>query len=223
MTGGFRSHVRSNAVGYLALFVALGGTALAAATIGSPQVINNSLRSADLKDNRAVKGKDVRDATLGGADVDADSLAGADIDEASLEGVDAATLDGLARTDFIARSFTSGPASREAAIVYYAYTMVTPEAGTDYFAGQIKLRTTATPSEFQVCGSTGLSDPVQYVLYIEGVRQAEQTVPGNDCDTAVNFGDTCDFEVVAAAGVRVFGAPLLPAGTSCSLLVLQAT
>jgi len=150
------------------------------------------------------------------------SLTGEDIDEASLQGIDAATLDGLPRLEYVFRSFISGPASRQTAMVFYGYTMVTPEAGTDYIAGQIKLRTTAIAQEFQVCGSTGLSDPVQYVRYIEGAR-TEDTVPGDGCDAAVNFGDTCDFEIVAAQGTRLFGAPTLPAGTSCRLIVLQAS
>jgi hypothetical protein len=227
-----RAHVRGNVVGYVALFVALGGTAFAAATVDSRDVVNNSLRSADLKNQKAVKGKDVRDSTLqgvdvddsslGGADVADNSLGGADVDETTLEGVDAATLDGLSRTEYVFRSFVSGPATREEGLVFYGYTMVTPEAGTDYILGQVKLRTTATPQEFQVCGSTGLSDPVQYVLKIEGVR-TEETVPGDGCDAAVNFGDSCDFELVAAQGTRAFGAPTLPAGTSCRLLALQAS
>ena len=36
----------------VALFVALGGTAYAAATVGSGDVINDSLKSADLKNGR---------------------------------------------------------------------------------------------------------------------------------------------------------------------------
>ena len=50
------SHVRANIVAYLALFFALGGTSFAAAnalvprnSVGSPQVIDNSLRLRDFK------------------------------------------------------------------------------------------------------------------------------------------------------------------------------
>jgi len=39
-------------VAYVALFVALGGSAYAAATIGSAQVVDDSLRSVDLKTTR---------------------------------------------------------------------------------------------------------------------------------------------------------------------------
>jgi hypothetical protein len=62
---------------YLALLLASSTAVYAAATIGSPEVINNSLQSVDLKDGAAV----------GGADVINDSLKGADIQEATLSGV----------------------------------------------------------------------------------------------------------------------------------------
>jgi hypothetical protein len=212
MTGRISEHIRSNMVGYLALFVALGGTAYAAGTVNSGDVVNDSLKSADLKNGRAVKSADVRD----------DGLGGTDIDEASLEGVDAATLDGMSRLEYVFRSgITTAPAGRENALVFYSYDMVTPEAGSDYGIGQVKLRTTAVAQEFQVCGATGLSDPVSYVLYIEGDR-TEDSVAGDGCDAAVNFGDTCDFEV-SASGARAWGSQTLPAGNTCKLLALHSS
>jgi hypothetical protein len=52
-------HARANAVAYLALFVALGGTsAYAANTIGSADVIDESLQSVDIK-NGQVKAADI--------------------------------------------------------------------------------------------------------------------------------------------------------------------
>jgi hypothetical protein len=91
----FRSHRPTHAtvVAYLALFVALGGTAYAAATIGSAQVIDNSLQSVDLKDNAGVKSSDVvNDTTIGGglvgADVRPNSLSSADVKD--LTGADLA-------------------------------------------------------------------------------------------------------------------------------------
>jgi hypothetical protein len=172
-------------------------------------VVNDSLKSADLKNGAAVKGADVRD----------DKLTGTDIEESTLDGVDAATFDDLPRTDYVFRSFITGPANREHSMVFYSYVMVTPEARTDYFLGQIELRTTASANEFQICGASGLSDPIPYVLTIEGNR-TEDALAGDGCDSAVNFGDRCDFEI-AAAGARVFGAPTLAAGTNCHPLALQ--
>lgn len=69
MWGKFARHLKSNAVGYIALFVAMSGTAYAATTIGSPQVINNSLKSIDLKNGKAVGGIDVIDNSLSGRDI----------------------------------------------------------------------------------------------------------------------------------------------------------
>jgi len=63
MTRGFLRFVRANAIAMLALFIALGGTTYAAATlgkntVGSPQVINGSLQTKDLsaKARKALKG-----------------------------------------------------------------------------------------------------------------------------------------------------------------------
>ena len=77
-----------NVIAYLALFAALAGSAFAAATIGSGDVINNSLKSADLKNNAGVKGADVRDRTLRGGDVANGSLATADLGNNSLGAAD---------------------------------------------------------------------------------------------------------------------------------------
>jgi hypothetical protein len=151
-----------------------------------------------------------------------EALTGDDVDEASLDDVDAVTLDGLGRIDYVFRSFNSSLPGRQTAMVFYGYTLVTPEAGTEYNVGQLKLKTTASTQEFHVCGATGLPSPVTYVRYIEGVR-TEDSVPGDACDTAVNFGDTCDFEILGGDGTRVFGASTLSTTNICKLVVLQAS
>jgi hypothetical protein len=56
MSNRVRDHIRSNVVGYIALFVALSGTAWAGATIGSGDVIDNSLRSVDIRDDTSPNG-----------------------------------------------------------------------------------------------------------------------------------------------------------------------
>jgi hypothetical protein len=66
------SHLRRHAVAYLALFVALGGTAVAAKPM--------------------ITGADILDASLTGADVENDSLTGADILESSLARVPSALV-----------------------------------------------------------------------------------------------------------------------------------
>lgn len=90
----------ANVMATLAMFVALGGGAYALKknSVKSIHVANESLKSADLKNGKAVRSPDVKD----------DSLKGADIDEASLGQVpDAATLDGFARGDIIRTDYAS--------------------------------------------------------------------------------------------------------------------
>jgi len=60
-------------VALVALFVAMGGVSYAAATIGSAQIKNNSIRSKDIR-NGTVASKDVKDNSLTGSDVLSSSL-----------------------------------------------------------------------------------------------------------------------------------------------------
>ncbi len=60
-------------VAYIALFVALGGSSYAAIRVGSPQIVNNSVRSKDIRNND-VRGRDIRNGTIGTADVGNESL-----------------------------------------------------------------------------------------------------------------------------------------------------
>jgi hypothetical protein len=94
----------STIVAYLALFIALGaGGAYAADTIGSSDVIDESLLSRDIK-NGQVRGGDIAldsigsarviNGSLSGADIGPDSILGTNIDEATLKGVDAAKVRG---------------------------------------------------------------------------------------------------------------------------------
>jgi hypothetical protein len=56
-------------VAYVALFVALGSGAYAATHVDSRDIENNSIKSEDLKDHKAVKGRDVVDGSLTGRQV----------------------------------------------------------------------------------------------------------------------------------------------------------
>jgi hypothetical protein len=77
----------ANVTATLALFVALGGTSYAAATISSADVQNGSLTSADIK-NESLKSRDVDNASLTGSDLRNGSIKGADVDDASLAAAD---------------------------------------------------------------------------------------------------------------------------------------
>lgn len=73
-----RNHLRSNVVGYLALFVALSGTAIAlpaANTVFSDDIVNGEVKSKDISDTNGVRSADVRDDDKSGGGLAAVDLA----------------------------------------------------------------------------------------------------------------------------------------------------
>lgn len=76
-----RGHLRSNAIAYLALFVAIGIAPAWAATLGK-----NDVRSKHIK-NGQVKTPDIKRNAVRERHVRADELTGASIDESSLQGL----------------------------------------------------------------------------------------------------------------------------------------
>jgi hypothetical protein len=82
-------------VAYLALFVALSGSAYAAATIGSGQIKNGAVLGRHIKDGQ-VKGADIAPNALSSSKIPDNSLAGNDIDESKLGRVPLAALADLA-------------------------------------------------------------------------------------------------------------------------------
>jgi hypothetical protein len=97
MLGKLRPRSAYDVCAVLALFVALGGTAYAVNTIGSADVINDSLLSEDIK-NATVRGGDlapgtisntrIADGTLQSADVRNETLTGDDIKDDTVSGDD---------------------------------------------------------------------------------------------------------------------------------------
>jgi hypothetical protein len=83
----FFRHIRSNAIAYTALFVALSGTAVAA----SSAVKRNSVGTTQLK-NRAVTGAKVALHTLTGANVALHTLTGANVAKSTLTGYNIKSL-----------------------------------------------------------------------------------------------------------------------------------
>ncbi len=73
-----RNHLRSNVVGYLALFVALSGTAIALPatnTVFSDDIVNGEVKSKDISDSNGVRSADVRDDDKTGGGLAAVDLA----------------------------------------------------------------------------------------------------------------------------------------------------
>ena len=79
----------------LALFVALGGVAYAAATIGSEDIINGSIRNRDFKDG-TLRGQEAKRNGFGGGAIKESSLDASQLDAKDIGKVTAAgTADGL--------------------------------------------------------------------------------------------------------------------------------
>ena len=77
---GVRTHIRSNVVGYVALFVAMSGSAYA---VNGPAPGTNSVGTADII-NKEVKRQDVALDAINSSRVAPDTITGADIQESSL-------------------------------------------------------------------------------------------------------------------------------------------
>jgi hypothetical protein len=77
------AHARRHSIGYVALFVALGGSAYAAATVGSADIQNDAVLSRHLNDG-AVQRADIGPSSVGSGKVVDNSLTGKDIDEGKL-------------------------------------------------------------------------------------------------------------------------------------------
>jgi hypothetical protein len=92
LLGRLRTHITGNAVAYLALFVALGGTSygLASGSVDSREIRNNTIRTRDLRNNE-VRSRDIRNRTIVARDLLSNTLGGDQIDETELGEVPLAT------------------------------------------------------------------------------------------------------------------------------------
>lgn len=79
-----RKHLSySNVTATVALFIALGGTSYAVIRVDSDNVVDNSLRSKDLRNN-SVRSRDIHDRTLRARDLAPNSLGGGVLKESAL-------------------------------------------------------------------------------------------------------------------------------------------
>ncbi len=114
--GAARRHIRNNVVAYVALFLALTGSAYAASlkknSVGAKQLKTNAVTSVDVKDD-SITGADVNESTLSlpaGAQPDTPAqLLGklSEVDGAG-SGLDADTLDGQGAESFLDADATAG-------------------------------------------------------------------------------------------------------------------
>ena len=101
----FGRHLRGNAIGYVALFVALTGTSYAATKISGKEIAKN-----------AITAKHIKDGQVTSAEVPDDGLTGADINEATLQGVPTLLADGSVTTARLADSAVTMPKLADAAV-----------------------------------------------------------------------------------------------------------
>lgn len=135
-------------VAYLALFVALGGTSVAALSIGSRQIKDNSVRARDLRNND-VRGRDLRDNTITGRDVARNRLGGRAIKESTLGTVPRATEADRLNGTTAAQLKTVCPAE------------TTPKAGTCFETARPNAPYAAASTD---CANKGRRLPTQFEL-----------------------------------------------------------
>jgi hypothetical protein len=103
-------YIKSGIVGFIALFMALSGTAYAQNTVRSEDIVNGEVKSVDVQNNglggidvtnNSLTGLDVADNSLTGLDVNNNSLTGLDVSNNSLTGLDVSnnSLTGLDVSD----------------------------------------------------------------------------------------------------------------------------
>jgi hypothetical protein len=87
-----RDHIRSNVIGYLALFIALSGTAYAVDgplpgqdQVGSADIINDDVQSVDIGNGSIATGDIRADAVVGGKILNG-TVTGADVNEGTVNG-----------------------------------------------------------------------------------------------------------------------------------------
>lgn len=209
-------------VAYLALFVALGGTGYAVATIDGDDVRNGSLTSADIRDDSlkspdiaqdAVRAPDIASNAVKGGEVARDALTGQDIAEARLGTVpDARTVDG---TEVDASPLVRLSEGQERPLLRqppFTFSGVCRRDG-----GQVRTTVfvaSSEPGEFH----SGTFSPFGGADYTQGDRKqiALNSISGRWTTQA--------FSAVTASGRRAFGvvgAGLDVFGSQCTLSILS--
>lgn len=182
----------ANVMATLAMFMALGGVAFAAATVGSQQIINNSILSRDVK-NGTLTGSDVATGSITGAQVASDSLTGSDIDEATLGSVptaaNAGTLDGVDSTGFLGTTAKAADSDMLDGLNSTAFLGVGAKAAdADLLDG---LNSTAFLGSSAKAADADLLDGLNSTAFLGAGAQAADSAlfGGNGLSTFVKSGD----------------------------------
>jgi hypothetical protein len=187
MTARIRAHLRSNIVGYIALFCfAIGSTAQALPG-------TNKVDSGDIK-NHLVKKKDLADNSVSGANVVDGSLSEADISPAALKAISATGLDSLLASDLASSSV--GTSELQDGSVTNAKI-----AGDAVDSGKVADNSlTGTDLKGADISGGGISIPAGYVPNGR-CRQLEASVGGAEAGQAVLFS----VQAALQDGVMIYG------------------
>jgi hypothetical protein len=190
-------------ISLVALFVALGGTAWAVATVDSSDVVNGSLKGIDIK-NSSLTTSDVKNETLKSSDVKNDALTTDDVRNESL------TTNDVKNGSLLASDFATGQLTEPTA----GFALTGPDlnwsgatqtpvsinlpAGSYVLAASVLLNNNSGQEEFFEC-----------VLFLG----AQGLVVSNGEDVGAASGD--DREFVALNGAGTLAAPG-PASLTCN-------
>lgn len=224
------AHIRGNVVGYIAIFIALGGTAvalpgrnsvdsgdiqrkqvkrsdLALNAVDGTRLADGAVAGADLSSGAVVGGTggDVADGSITNADVTtnpAGDLTGQNIDEASLSGVNAATFGGNSPQRFLAK--TSQFDYRSANVVV---DTATAADGADLLGGdssRFRLEATGVAHNFQLCDQLGDAQHYFKLTEADGWVGTAGTIPASpNCTADLSTGGVSN----TAAGAMILFAP----------------
>jgi hypothetical protein len=150
-----RDHIRSNVIGYVALFVALSGVAYAANAVPKNSVSSSSIKKG------AVKGSDVANEALTGTDVNESTLS-----EVPVAGM----LDGLDSNAFVQDGDTAGGD--------LGGSFSSLDIGAGAVDGSELSLTAVRPQNIAPNGTAGVSGtvPIMYVFAIDDGNDVSQLV-----------------------------------------------
>jgi hypothetical protein len=154
-------HLRSNAIAYVALFVALGGTAYAAVnlppnSVGTEQLKNSAVTKKKIKRN-AVTTKKVRDATLRKQDFAPGVLVGGPKGPTGPSGATGPT--GGVDTEILWAVVKAGDATHDPVLVYNRHAVSVTRVNAGYYEVKFDRAVDTCAAEVSFGGSSGIFSP----------------------------------------------------------------
>jgi hypothetical protein len=210
--GRIRQHLRSNVVGYIALFFALStGSAVALSgsnTVFTDDIANDTQPASGGNPAGGLQAADLRPGSVGSSEAANNSLAGADINESSLGQVPSALLGGFGRSNgaescnpesggYIACAVVTRNISRQARFLLIAQARAQTEPDTTDALGQCQIGTTAgplldtqtlvgvapgVPNDFENVALVGVTDPFPPGQHSFGIDCRDQGIGSNDIE-----------------------------------------